>query len=201
MNTQDVWQRRIPSPSRPTPKHFLVFFLLIAIGAVTGTFGSIAIPVGHGVTGFWPAIVVQVLGGIWFGMWGVLAGVIFPFISNTLAGAELYVSFWYLPSNFIQGFLPALVFRLLKVDPRLRSPRDWFHYLWSGAVVNNFLGALWAVTALRSLGLITVSNIPLFFSSWIIGNGVPAFILGVIFLKFLSPKIINHPTFCRGWWA
>ena len=201
LTPQEIWTIKEDEIRKPTSAHIAVFALLIGVGAVAGTFGSIAIPLGYGVTGFWPGVAVQAVGGIWFGMWGVLAGALFPFISNSLAGAPLYVSVAYFPSNFIQGFLPAWVFRAFKVDPRLRTGRDWVHFIWSAVVVNNFRGGLWAVTALQWFGLITVASVPLFFSGWVIGNGVPALVFGAILLKALSPVVIRHRVFCKGWWA
>jgi integral membrane sensor domain MASE1 len=201
MTEETVWYVPAEEKREPGTIHVVVFALLIGVGAVAGAFGSLAIPLGYGVTGFWPGVAVQAVGGIWFGIWGVLAGALFPFISNSLAGAPLYVSLAYFPSNFIQGFLPALVFRYLKVDPRLRKTSDYIHFIWSAVLVNNFLGALWAVTVLQQFGLITVTSAPLFFSGWVIGNGVPALIFGIILLKVLSGFIIRHRSFVKRWVA
>ncbi|MEM2896742.1 MAG: hypothetical protein QW265_01230 [Candidatus Bathyarchaeia archaeon] len=201
MAEENVWKVEAGEVRKPGTVHIAILALLIGVGAVAGTFGSLAIPLGYGVTGFWPGVAVQAVGSIWFGLWGVAAGFLFPFVSNTLAGAPLYVSFAYLPSNLIQGLFPALTFKYMKLDPRLRSAKDYIMYIVSGVIINNILGALWAVTALQGIGLITVASVPLFFSGWTIGNGVPSLIFGIILLKALSPMIVKHKAFCKGWLA
>ncbi|RLE78676.1 MAG: hypothetical protein DRJ51_09135 [Thermoprotei archaeon] len=201
MAEESVWKLEKGEVRKPGTIHIAVFALLIGVGAVAGTFGSLAIPLGYGVTGFWPGVAVQAVGSIWFGLWGVLAGGLFPFISNTLAGAPLYVSVAYFPSNAIQGLLPRLAFKYLNCDPRLKSAKDYVVFIVFGVILNNILGAAWAVTALQAIGLITVESVPLFFSGWTIGNGVPALVFGVILLKALSPMVVRHRSFCKGWWA
>jgi hypothetical protein len=89
----------------------------------------------------------------------------------------------------------------MKLDPRLITAKDYIMYILSGVIINNILGALWAVTALQAIGLITVTSVPLFFSGWTIGNGVPSLIFGIILLKALSPMIVKHKAFCKGWLA
>jgi len=196
-----VWKIEEGEVRKPGTIHIAVFALLIGVGAVAGAFGSLAIPLGFGVTGFWPGVAVQAVGSIWFGLWGVIAGGLFPFISNSLAGAPLYVSVAYLPSNIVQGLVPLLAFKYLRLDPRLRSIKDYIGYILFAVVINNVLGASWAVTALQYFGLITVGSVPLFFSGWTIGNGVPSLIFGIILLKALSPIIIRSRAFCKGWLA
>ena len=197
----DVWKIEEGEVRTPGTIHIAVFALLIGVGAVAGAFGSLAVPLGFGVTGFWPGVAVQAVGSIWFGLWGVIAGGLFPFISNSLAGAPLYVSVAYLPSNLVQGLIPLLAFKYLRLDPRLRSAKDYVGYILFAVIINNVLGASWAVTALQYFGLITVESVPLFFSGWTIGNGVPSLVFGIILLKALSPLIIRSRAFCKGWWA
>ena len=201
MAEENVWKIEEGEVRKPGTVHIAILALLIGVGAVAGTFGSLSVPLGYGVTGFWPGVAVQAVGSIWFGLWGVAAGFLFPFISNTLAGAPLYVSFAYLPSNLLQGLVPAFVFKYMKLDPRLRTAKDYIMYILFGVIINNVLGALWAVTALQAIGLITVESVPLFFSGWTIGNGIPSLIFGIILLKALSPMVIRHKAFCKGWLA
>jgi hypothetical protein len=149
MTEETVWYVPAEEKREPGTIHVVVFALLIGVGAVAGAFGSLAIPLGYGVTGFWPGVAVQAVGGIWF----------------------------------------------------LRKTSDYIHFIWSAVIVNNFLGALWAVTVLQQFGLITVTSAPLFFSGWVIGNGVPALIFGIILLKALSGFIIRHRSFVKRWVA
>jgi len=201
MERENVWEIKPGEVRKPGSIHVAILALLIGVGAVAGTFGSLSIPLGYGVTGFWPGVAVQAVGSIWFGLWGVAAGFLFPFISNSLAGAPLYVSFAYLPSNLLQGLIPLLAFKYMKLDPRLTSAKDYIGYIIFGVIINNIIGAAWAVTALQAIGLITVESVPLFFSGWTIGNGIPSLIFGIILLKALSPLVVKHRAFCKGWLA
>ncbi len=89
----------------------------------------------------------------------------------------------------------------MKLDPRLTSAKDYIGYILFGVIINNVIGAAWAVTALQAIGLITVESVPLFFSGWTIGNGIPSLIFGIILLKALSPLVVRHRAFCKGWLA
>jgi hypothetical protein len=196
-----VWQLQEGEVRKPGTIHIAVFALVIGVGAVAGTFGSLAVPLGYGVTGFWPGVAVQAVASIWFGLWGAFAGGLFPFVSNSLSGAPLYVSVAYFPANFLQGLIPLLAFKYMKLDPRLKSAKDYIGYIIFGVVINNVIGAAWAVTALQAFGLITVQSVPLFFSGWTGGNGIPSLIFGIILLKALSPLVLRSRAFCKRWWA
>ena len=112
-----VWTIEPGERRQPGIVHVVMLALFIGIGIVVGTLGSLAIPIGF-VSAFWPGQAVQAVGGVWFGMWGVLAGMFFPFISNALSGsAPIPVSAAYLPANFLQAFLAGAAFRWFKADP------------------------------------------------------------------------------------
>lgn len=181
--------------------HIVILALLIGIGFVVGAFGSISFPLGFGVNFFWTGIVVQQVGPIWFGAWGVLAGAIFPFFSNAIAGTPFYVSLAYIPANAIQAFLPAWAFRYFKLDPRLKSMRD-YGYLLAAMVVSSALGALYSVlVVLKSFGLLTTDSTPLFIWGWFGGNLVAGIVFNFILLKALSPVVIRTTAFVKRWWS
>lgn len=181
--------------------HIVILALLIGIGFVVGAFGSISFPLGFGVNFFWTGIVVQQVGPIWFGAWGVLAGAIFPFFSNAIAGTPFYVSLAYIPANAIQAFLPAWAFRHFKLDPRLKSLRD-YGYLLAAMIVSSALGALYSVlVVLKSFGLLTTDSTPLFIWGWFGGNLVAGIVFNFILLKALSPVVIRTTAFVKRWWS
>ena len=125
MTAEEIWTVQEGERRSVGVIHIVILALLIGIGFVVGAFGSISFPLGFGVNFFWTGIVVQQVGAIWFGAWGVLAGAIFPFFSNAIAGTPFYVSLAYIPANAVQAFLPAWIFRKYKLDPRLKSGRDY----------------------------------------------------------------------------
>ena len=122
-----IWDQDQGS-KRPGWVHLAAFLVLIVGGIIFGSFSSLSFKVtnnlspsspAYGVNYFWLGIVVQQAGSIWFGAWGVAAGVLFPLISNTVTSASILVSLTYIPANFIQSFLPAYAVRKLKLNPGL----------------------------------------------------------------------------------
>jgi len=196
---QGVWEKG-EQPSVGA-RHILVLTGLILIGAIVGAFGSISFPLGFGVNFFWTGIAVQQVGSIWFGAWGVLAGVIFPFFSNALAGTPFYVSAAYIPANLVQSLLPAWAFRRFKADPALSSGRD-AAILLSAMILSNAFGALWSpLVVLRGYGLLETQSVPLYVWGWFAGNMMAGLVFNFILLKALSRSVMRLRTFVRGWWA
>jgi len=181
--------------------HIVILALLIGIGFVVGAFGSISFPLGFGVNFFWTGIAVQQVGAVWFGGWGVLAGAIFPFFSNAIAGTPFYVSLAYVPANAVQAFLPAWAFRKFKADPRLKSGRDYL-ILFIAMVVSSAFGALWSpLVVLRGFGLLTTESVPLFIWGWFGGNVIAGVVFNFILLKALSAVVIRTTAFVKRWWS
>lgn len=181
--------------------HIVILALLIGIGFVVGAFGSISFPLGFGVNFFWTGIAVQQVGSIWFGLWGVIAGFIFPFFSNGIAGTPFYVSLAYIPANLVQGLLPAWAFRYFKADPRLRKGRDYL-ILFLSMIVSSAFGALYSpLVVLKGFGLLTTESVPLFIWGWFGGNVVAGIVFNFILLKALSGVVIRTPAFVKRWWA
>lgn len=181
--------------------HIVILALMIGIGFVVGAFGSISFPLGFGVNFFWTGIVAQQVGSIWFGGWGVLAAAIFPFFSNAIAGTPFYISLAYIPANAIQAFLPAWVFRKFKLDPRLKSSKDYLIFLAS-MIVSSALGALYSVlVVLKGFGLLTTDSTPLFIWGWFGGNVVAGVVFNFILLRALSGVVIRTTAFVKRWWS
>lgn len=201
MEKEQIWKLEEGETRSTGVIHIVITALLIGIGAVVGAFGSFSLPLGFGVNFFWPAIAVQNVGGIWFGAWGVIAGALFPIISNGITGTPVYVSLAYIPANAVQALLPAWAFRRFNGDPRLKTGRDWAIFLISITVANIF-GALWSpLVVLRSFGLLTAESVPIFIFGWFGGNEIAGIIFGVILLKALSNVVIKTNAFVKKWWA
>lgn len=201
LTAEEIWTVEAGERRSPGVIHIVILALLIGIGFVVGAFGSISFPLGFGVNFFWTGIAVQQVGPIWFGGWGVLAGIIFPFFSNAVAGTPFYVSAAYIPANLAQAFLPAWAFRRYKADPRLKSGRDYLILLVS-MVISSAFGALWStLVVLRSFGLLTTDSVPLFVWGWFGGNLIAGIVFNFILLKALSPVVIRMPAFVKKWWA
>lgn len=201
MSAEEIWTVEEGERRSFGVIHIVVLALLIGIGFVVGAFGSISFPLGFGVNFFWTGIAVQQVGAIWFGGWGVLAGTIFPFFSNAIAGTPFYVSAAYIPANAVQAFLPAWAFRRFKADPRLNSWRD-VGILLAAMIISSAFGALWSpLVVLRGFGLLTTDSVPLFIWGWFGGNVLAGLVFNFILLKALSGVVIRTPAFVKKWWA
>jgi len=201
LTAEQIWTVQEGEKRSVSVIHIVITALLIGIGFVVGSFGSISFPLGFGVNFFWTGIAVQQVGSIWFGGWGVIAGAIFPFFSNAIAGTPFYVSLAYIPANAVQAFLPAWAFRKFKCDPRMKSARDYL-ILLAAMVVSSAFGALWSpLVVLRGFGLLTTESLPLFIWGWFGGNLVAGIVFNFILLKALSGVVIRTPAFVKRWFA
>lgn len=188
-------EKKYPSLVKNT---FLVILLTI-IGSMIGLFGSLSFHIGYSISYFWPAVVIQVVGGIWFGFYGVFAGVLFPIISDLAVGAPLYVVLMYIPSNFIQSFLPAWAFRKFQADASLRNLKGQLIFLMFGVLLANIFGALWGSFTLVITKTISFESMGQYFIAWFVGNAVPALVLGEPILLSLSPYIKKSGLYINSW--
>ncbi len=201
LTAEQIWEVQPGEKRSVGVIHIVLLALLIGIGFVVGAFGSISFPLGFGVNFFWTGIVVQQVGAIWFGAWGVLAASIFPFFSNAISGTPFYVSLAYIPANAVQAFLPAWAFRHYKADPRLKSTRDYL-ILLAAMIVSSAFGALYSpLVVLKGFGLLTTESVPLFIWGWFGGNVIAGIVFNFILLKALSGVVIRTPSFVKKWWA
>lgn len=197
-----VWQLTAADRAGPGAQHILAFVMLTIIGTVVGTLGTVGLPVGLNVSAFWPAMTLQAVGGIWFGGWGVLAGVVFACLTNLLTGGSFASVVGFIPANMTQGLLVAWVFRRWRLHPALPGWREAGIFAVVGCFLANGLGALLGIGALalegNSLGPEYVTTL-LF--SWVMGNGLPCLALGLPLLWTLSPLVVDSPFFCKRWWG
>lgn len=180
--------------------HVVIFVFLTALGALSATLSSF-LQVGYGVSWFYLAVVVQVVGGIWFGLWGVLAGVFFPIVGDLVGGIPMSISLSLLPANLAQSLIPAAYFRFFKVNPALKKLSDWMHFTLSCVIINNLLGAYLGASAMSMWGFISGDLYFVVMFSWFVGNIVPILAVGVPLLKGLTPVVISHRAFCKRWLA
>jgi|GEM_PF-3740483 len=186
-------------------RQFMIFLFLILLGVVSGALGSLSLSMGlgEGLTAFWPGMAVQVLGGIWFGIWGVLAGVIFPIISNGLVGGSWISTVGFIPANFIQAFFPAWLYRQLKLKLPPRNLSDYLTFIFGGVIIPALLGSLLSTLPIFLAPIQENLNLHLFsiIISWTIGNALPAIIFGLPLLIVLSPVIIKVGAYCEDFWG
>lgn len=182
-------------------KNIWITAVLIALGLVLGTLGAISVPVGMGVTNFWPGMLVQSLGGIWFGLWGgLIAAAGFPALSNLMIGGSLIQVIGFIPANAVQGLIPCWAFRHFGMSSSIPGWRGiGFFGLW-GCLLPNLVGGILGPVVLALTGEIAWDAYPTMMWSWMFGNAVPAFLLGVPLLRFGSRILEEAGLLIKGYW-
>lgn len=174
---------------------------LIVLGVMLGTLGAVSVPLGMGITAFWPAIVVQICGGIWFGLWGgLVAAVIFPMLSNVLIGGDLVQVFGFIPANALQGLIPFWAFRHFTMRPAIPGWRGLVFFAFWGCLLPNLASALIGPMVLVLAGRLGWDGFPAFAWAWWFGNAVPAFLLGAPLLRYGSCMMEEMGLIVRHGW-
>jgi serine phosphatase RsbU (regulator of sigma subunit) len=201
LNADEVWTIR-PGQHVRFSLRFLILTafitLLVTLTATLGTMSSLSDFTA--IVSFWPAAAFQVVFPIWFGIYGAIAGIVGPMLGNGLVG-ESPLMFMF--ANAVQSSLAGLWFRYSKLDPRLRSRRDWLGALLVGCVLSHLLGATVGVTEayLRSPTNYELSYWGGKLFSWLVGNTLPCIILVPALLKSISAIIVRGPLFCESFWG
>jgi len=200
--TENVWHRREKGWLGPGLQHIFVFVALTVVGTLVGTLGTVSLPVGLNISAFWPAMTLQVVGGMWFGAWGVLGGVVFALFSNLFTGGTMANILGFIPANIVQSGLTLWVFRHYRLTPWLPSTKDVAAFILAGVLLSSILGALLGVASLVLAGEVdNPKQIGMLISSWVIGNGLPCLLLGIPLLKYFSPLVVKSPFFCNDWFG
>lgn len=195
---------------RPGFQHLILLVVLTASGTVLGCLGDLSVEVsGAGsVNVFWPASALIAVGGIWFGGWGILAGVLVGgfsgYFNASLEGSapSLLYAFHFAPSDLVQGLLPALVFRLKKLDPSLPTRREISAFILWGVLLNRLLGGGLALLSLRLSGQVfSPAQRMEALALWLLAGMWPGLLFGIPLLKSLSSVLPSSSFFCKTWWG
>ena len=201
INANEVWAIRPGQHIQFSMRCLTLTTLLTLLVTITATLGTMSSSSDStAIVSFWPAAALQVVYSIWFGIYGAIAGIIGPMLGNGLIGETPLM---FLVANGIQSSLAGLWFRYRKLDPRLRSRRDWMGAILVGCVLSNLLGAAVGVTEayLRSPTNYELSYWGGKFLSWLMGNALPCIILVPALLKSGSAIIVRGPLFCESFWG
>lgn len=186
---------------RPGKAQILLILLWSSIAVLVGELGTFSIPLVEQASLFWPAMVFQTVGGLWFGGPGILAAMIFPLVSNALGGFPWPQNLAWISGNFIQGSLLRFCFQYKGWDPSLPTGREIWAFILIGAVLSNVLGVLatMILLGLTPYGLPWSESLR-YGATSIVGNGLPCILLGIPLLRFFSPLVIPSPFFFPRLW-
>jgi len=170
-----------------------VIAILVLYAAITTT-------VVPGVAALYPATAFEVTFGIWFGVWGAIASYLGLLIAGTYAGwFSLPIGMVLSVSDFLAAFIPALLFRALKVQPSLKTPRDWAVYIVAGVILSSLPGSLYYNYINLLLGYLPgMEAFWVGVISWNIGNYVVVLIISTILLKSVSGYVMKAGLYVKG---
>ena len=127
---------------RPGKAQIILILLWTSIAMLVGELGTFSIPFVEKASLFWPAMVFQTVGGLWFGGLGILSAMIFPLVSNALGGFPWPQNLAWISGNFIQGGLLRFYFQYRGWDPSLPTGKEIRGFILIGAILSNVLGVL-----------------------------------------------------------
>lgn len=184
-------------------KFILITLVLIGAGTILGTLGTFSLPIGRGISQFWPGIVVQVAGGIWFGAWGgLLSAATFPIFTNLLTGGSPAAVVGFIPANLAQGMLPCWAFRHFGVPPEAPGGRGFLFYLCWGAVLPSLAGAVLGGAALAAFGEVKGATDFFYLTwTWALANSLGSLVLGWPMLKVMTPILREADLLIQGYWS
>ncbi|MCD6519693.1 MAG: hypothetical protein J7M05_07210 [Anaerolineae bacterium] len=190
---ETIWNQ--PRARLGWPQALATLFLL-GLGWVAQRSGWLPLQVGF-LRGFGAALTLQMVGAIWFGIWGILAGSIALFLPGISTPTyPLPEPLAQLPAYLCQGLLVSWAFRHFRADPRLRTNRDWAIWTFWGVLLSNALGGALVALSQGLLAELPKASWKLLFLHWWASNTISVWFLGTVLLKFLSPLIVRSPAFC-----
>jgi len=177
-----------------------IAFVVFTIGTILGTIGTVSFPIGSNMSYFWPAAVIQSTGGLFFGIWGVLAGALFPSLSNLLTDGTSSHVFGLIPANFIQSFIPLLIKNAVGFKPFEFNKKTVLWFIFGCAVIPHIIGGFLGCSTLYLFG--DIPNQTIFwvtFRVWIIGNIPCSILFGLLLLKVIAPILKDCNLYYEGY--
>jgi signal transduction histidine kinase/CheY-like chemotaxis protein len=175
---------------KQTKRNSMIFLVILFIGTLLGVVGTVSYPIQSNLSCLWPAAVVQALGGVFFGIWGVVAGIVFPIFSNMLTDGHQTQIIGWIPANFVQSFLPYLVKKLFHFSSYKFNKKTVLCFVIGCVLISGILGGAIGCSALYFADVaITGKEIFNSFITWITGYIPIALFFGLIFLKTLGPAL------------
>ncbi len=139
----------MPAKRKITWMHIVSFSFATAISYVLGVLSSLIAPVlgAPGVSALYVAAAVYVPLGVWMGMWGALAGYFSCFLLGLYpSGYSVIQSLVWAFADFIEALIPAMAFRLLKIDPDFSVKRPKYAKLLPLLVVSGTVLIILGIT-------------------------------------------------------
>jgi len=181
-------------------KDIFVFITIFSVGTILGIIGTVSFPIGTNMSYFWPAATVQSVCGVFFGMWGVMAGALFPSFSNAMTDGTTSHIVWLIPANFIQSFIPLYIKQIFKFLPYELNRKTVYSFIFGCAILSHVLGGMLGCVSLYIMG--DVHNQAEFMTTlktWLIGNIPCSIVFGILLLKTVGPILKDCNLYYEGY--
>lgn len=135
--------------------------------------------------------------GLWFGIWGCIAGGISGFLL-ILTGTPLPLAVFFFFADFLEPLVPLIVFRSLKLDVGLRDAKSFVAYLVAGVVGGGLVSALIGPAGIVVTASLDPSAYWPTFVPWFIGDMIVIAIVGIPLLIALTPVVKRTAAYVKG---
>ncbi|MGQ4832699.1 MAG: hypothetical protein ACP6IS_02225 [Candidatus Asgardarchaeia archaeon] len=179
--------------------HLVFVAISAAIAAILDAFGVISTPIIPGVAAFYPGMAFFVGFGIWFGVWGLIGVYIGTVIGGLITGMPLLIALLMKLANPIQVFVPTVVWKLMKLDPKLKDKMSMIMFIIFGAVLGPLVGASWGVGTLVGVGFVPASLFWIAWWGWFLGDMLIMIVLGIPIMLLGSPYVERSGLYVKGW--
>lgn len=188
----------------PTYSFVILTLILIVVDTILAWLSVSIFPTVAGGLISWVFIAVafMILFTLWFGCYGAIAAYIGTLVgsgllaSETLAQNPLLALLWAV-AGLLQVLIPLVAVRSFDVDISMANPRDYTYVILFGVIINNLIGAVWA---LFTLSLIETVNMTSAFTAWFLGNAIICILIVPLALKVFTPKMQKSRLFVRNYW-
>ncbi len=189
------------APKGVSPLHIVLTAVMAGVLAITILFAAITTTVVPGVAALYPATALEVVFGIWFGVWGAVAAYIGLLIAGSYAGwFPLPLGIILSLSDFAAALIPAAAFRLFRADPSLKNWRDWIIYVAFGIILSSVIPSLYYNSINLAIGWLPgMEAFWLAVISWNIGNYIVTTVIGIPLLKVVTPYIKRSGLYVQKW--
>jgi hypothetical protein len=188
----------------PTYSFVILTLILIVVDTILAWLSVTIFPTIAGglISWIFIAVAFMILFTLWFGCYGAIAAYVGTLVgsgllvSETLAQNPLVAILWAV-AGLLQVLIPLVAVRSFDVDLSMENPRDYTYVILFGVIINNLIGAVWAV---GSLSLIETVNMTSAFTAWFIGNAIVCILIVPLALKVFTPRMQKSRLFVRNYW-
>ncbi|MDD5142570.1 hypothetical protein [Methanoregula sp.] len=189
----------------PTYSFVILTFILILVDTLLAWLSITVFPLVAGgvISWMYIAIAFMVLFTLWFGWYGAIASYVGTLVGSGLLVSDTlvhnpHVALVWAVAGLLQALIPLVAVRSFQVDLTMSNPRDYTYIILFGVIINNLVGAAWAISTLSLVE--TVSFLDAFLV-WFGGNAVVCILIVPLFLKLFTEKVQKNRLFVRNYWT